>query len=536
MSDQIHSHQPDTSALLLDERIKLMHQGLMNMLAPVLSALVGLVLVPIMFKGLGAELYGLWLVVMNLVDSSGVYGDFGVSWSVMREIAASKGGADSAADQLVSAGANFYLLLAIGGAVIIAAAGLPIGHFMATKYDQILPLVFTFAAAGFVSIRMFNFQIIVLQGLRRFDLSNLLSICSKVITATVIIATLALGGGLLAVVRAQAVVATVCAMAGYRLVIHTEPRFRQRWWKFDWTSLRPHIRFSLGNQLTAILSNVTWETAPLLIGFILGPAWVSTYQIGRKFPMALAALLWPFALVMFPAASEHQRAGDRARAGEALEAGTRWLLLLVTPACVELLIMGPNLLQTWLGQVPSGALPIFILMTAVVGADATSFGAVGVLLGRGAVGSVLRITGMQAAANLTLTISLLYLAGVRGAAWALLATTPLAAAAMLYASGLSAGVPFGHLVRRTFSGLWFPAAACAAVTYLVMHRCAHGRWHGIILTVSAASFTYAICFYLHGAREEERVLVEDAAGVLRATAIQGLGALRVLTRRPGRSA
>jgi hypothetical protein len=98
------------------ERIRLMRHGLINMIGPVISGVVGIILVPLMFKSLSAELYGLWVIVITLVDRCGAFGDLGVSWSVMREIA---GSSSESAEPLVKAAANLYLLLAIAGAVII---------------------------------------------------------------------------------------------------------------------------------------------------------------------------------------------------------------------------------------------------------------------------------------------------------------------------------------------------------------------------------------------------------------------------------
>jgi O-antigen/teichoic acid export membrane protein len=516
------------------ERSELMRQGLVNMLGPVFSGLTGIVLVPLMFRRLGAEVYGLWVIVMALVDRFTGFGDFGMSWSVIREIAGSVGGSTSEGEveRLVSAAANFYLVIAICGAGLIAAAGFPIGRYIgAQQSGPILPVVFVFAAGGFIATQMFSYQIVILQGLRRFDLSNFLSICSTLITAIAIVVAIAFGRGLLGVIQAQAAGLALCALAAYCVVIHTEPRFRQRLGRFDWAALRPHMGFSLGNQLISLLAGATWQCAPFLIGFMLGPAWVSSYQIGRKFPAAAAALLWPFAVVLFPAASEHQRASDLARAGEALEGGTRWLVLMALPVCVELWILAPSLLQAWLHDPPAGSLAVFRLMTAAILANVPCLAAVSVLLGRGAIGVLLQISAVQAAVVVAITWLLLPRVGVEGAAWALVAVTPFSSAAIVSAAGRRCGVPFSRFVQRVFAGLYVPLAACSLTTFAVRQMCRTGQWGGLIFGVFAGTAVYGIALYLIGANQQERLFARCLISDVRMTAAQGFSTIRTLTRR-----
>ena len=291
------------------------------------------------------------------------------------------------------------------------------------------------------------------------------------------------------------------------------------------------MRFSLGNQLVSLLSGVTWESAPLLIGFMLGPAGVSTYQIGRKFPAAVAALLWPIALVMFPAAGEIQRAADLARAAEALETGTRWLMVIVLPLCMVMWIVAPSLLNTWLRTAPAGSLPVFRLMTIAVTANAACFAAVGVLLGRGAIASTLRIACIQAAAVISLTGLLLYRIGVPGAAWALVLVTPLSSAAILLAAAGRCEIVFSELVPRIFAGLLVPIAACTVATSLIMYVCQNARWSGIVSAVLGGMLVYAITFFAVGADEQEQIFLRQGVDAVRSAGALCRIALRTLARR-----
>ena len=502
---QIKPEPPDlveVQALVTAERLRLMHHGLLNIGGSVLPGLIGLILVPVMLKGLGAELYGLWVMIIAVTGSCAAIADCGISWSVIQEVAASGGdhGPGGGAERLVGAAANFYLLLAITGAAFIAGLSPAVNRFMPLPLHNVenLSAVFTLAAAGFIAGQMFNFQIVVLQGLRRFDLSNLLSVSSALLSGVGIIVLIHFRGGLLGVMEVQAASSALCALAGYKLVIALRPRFRHGLGRFDWALLRSKLAFSMGMQLTTLFNVVTWEAAPLLIGLILGPAWVSSYHIGRKFPAALGALLWPVAVVMFPAASEHQHAGDLTLAAGVLEAGTRWLALLAVPISVVLWIVAPDLLQAWLGRVPSDVVPIFRLVTAAVLVHAFSMTAIGVLMGRGAIDKLLPIGVFEALVVTALTALLLPRVGVRGAAWGLLLPMPFMATALIVGAARSCGVALGDLARRVSAGQAIPVSACMAVTFLALHACESGRWPGIVLASFAGAMAYAITFYCGG--------------------------------------
>jgi O-antigen/teichoic acid export membrane protein len=116
------------------ERVRLMRDSVINNSAPFVAAVIGLFLVPIMLKGLGLELYGLWLAAM--ADSGMLAGlDFGLNWSLVRDVAAAEN--DESQDEtarFVMAAGNADGLLGVAGGVLIGTLGYPLSsglHFSA---------------------------------------------------------------------------------------------------------------------------------------------------------------------------------------------------------------------------------------------------------------------------------------------------------------------------------------------------------------------------------------------------------------------
>ena len=422
----------------------------------------------------------------------------------MREVGAVGSDTDRVA-QFVRAAANFYLRLAITGALVIIASGawLLSRHETIPEIRMTLTKVLIVVSVGFVADKMCSFQLSVLQGLRRFDLSNLLAISSSLLNALGIISVLTFGGRLLGVVEAEALISILSLIAAYVAVVCLVPRFTQHPGKLNLQILRPHISFSLLSQLSVFANAALWNGPPMLIGLMLGPVGLVPFQLGCKFPLAVGNFAWQLAAVMIPIASRHQRTNNVLPAGQALEAGTRWVIVLTLPTFIILWIVGPYLLGAWLGKVPPGALLVLRLMTVAATISATDVVATSILLGRGMVGFLSATTCGVAIVALPLTALLLERIGPEGAAWALLVSAPIAALAMLLAAGKVCRVSLSGLACRIARDIWMPGAACGCATLLVAHSLSFLRWLSVIAAVSAGIAAYFSVYFAFGATDEE---------------------------------
>jgi O-antigen/teichoic acid export membrane protein len=488
-----------------------MGHGLINIVGRLIIVAVGFFLIPIMLARLGSRMYGLWLITETIATGVSSVTDFGIRLTVMREVGACKGEIDDWTARFVSAAANLNLRLAFLGGLFIAILGTPIASLLAvTRSDStVLARVFIFVAIGFVADQLTFFQLSVLQGLRRFDLFNLYAISTALINAVAVVATLVLKGGLSAVIQVQMSMSIVGAIAVYFVTRHVAPRLPQGIQRQDWTTLRSRARFSLLTNLT-ILANVgLWQGPPLLIGLVLGPISLVPYYIGCKFPLTFNMLTWDLAVVMIPAVSHRERGGSVAHAAETLEIGTRWVVVATVPFYVILWIVGPHLLDAWLGRVPPGSVPILRFMTIATAAGALDSCAFSVMVGRGEVRTVLAVVCGELAIVAGLLACLLGSMGALSAAFALAVFTPVAALVILRVAAAECGSTLPKIARQVSHGLWMPILASACATSLAMHLSSSMRWLGVILAVSAGLIVYVGVFLFASLRENERVLIRD---------------------------
>lgn len=516
--------KPDAEA-----RLRVMRDGLLNYLGFLASGVIGLLLVPILLLGMGAEPYGLWIAALSVTRLVASL-NFGLYWTVAQEVAAAQGDRDQAA-RFVSAAGNAYLVLGIVGALLIGILGIPFssGLRLSPETSKSAAAVFGLVGLSFLPGQLSAFTVAVLHGLRRFDAASLVSVATVFFRAAGIVALLTAGAGLLAVAAWHAAASMVAAVAALVVVARLEPRFRLRMGRLDWGLLRARLPFGFASQLTSAAIDILWDGVPVVIGLMRGSAAIVPYHVGQRFPIGVSTINWRSSEVLFPAASGQRRVENAAGARELLQTGTRLNIVVALPFCLVLWIVAPQLLQAWVGQVPPETLVVLHLTTAAVFADAFGVSGVQVLWGLGRVRAVLALLGGSTLACLGLSVWLLAWMGVAGAAWALFLTMTLRSLFLLQAASRMCEVQVSRLVFTGAVGWLLPGIACGALASGVTYLARPGGWEGVIGTGLAGLGAYALIFYFWGAREEERMFVRE---VFRMPAILARLAYARLRRAP----
>jgi FkbM family methyltransferase len=501
---------PSDSPLPLQERVRIIRDGIINYSGLLFSGLIGLVLVPILLHGLGSEQYGLWIAAMAVTGLAGSF-DLGMGPTITQAIASETGAPQPEVSRYVtSAGASFLALGVVGG-LIIALLGLPLSGALSLSpaARQLAPAVFVLAGVLFLAKELLAFTRAVLVGLRRFDAANFLAAAWVFLAALGTVALLALGRGLLAVAAWQSGSALAGALASLLVVVWLQPRFSLRPSGFEWQALRQRLPFSLTSQLTDAAIRVVWEAPALLIGLFRGSIAIVPYHIGQKFPVAVSQVSWCAAEALYPAASPEEAGAEQPRRRAILELGVRWVVVLVLPLAVVLWIVAPSLLQAWIGSVPPETTSVLRLSAAAVLVDALGVGAFYVLWGSGAVGSVFLVFSAVAATQVGLGIWLLLRMGVAGMAWAMLAAMALGSVALLYLAARSCRTPLGGMVRRIFAGLFLPVLVCVGVALGLNALPYPNLWARVVSVSLVSGLLYLATFYFSGARPEERLFLEE---------------------------
>jgi O-antigen/teichoic acid export membrane protein len=501
-------------ALNVNERVRLMRDGLVNNSASVVSAIVGIILVPIMLHGLKTEPYSLWIAALALRAMLAGF-DLGLGYIVVREIAARNSETKEESSTFVQAAGNAYLYYGLLGGLVIGALGLPLSHglHLSPSVQRVAPVVFALCGVCFFTEQQMSFVSATLQGLRRFDAVNLINATVVLLRAAGIVVLLKAGGELVALMAWYTLVAVGGLLLGLAMVGRIDGSLRFRLGGLRWRPLRGHMSFGLASQMVRIVIMAIWETGPLLVGLVLGSAWIVPFYIGEKFPRNISAANWQAAEVLFPSASRDKRAQDAARTREILELGTRWIVTLAVPICLVFWALGPGLLRAWVGEAQPDAVRVMRLMTAVIFADALGLASLYILWGYGRARTLVAVLGMVAASTVVLSLLLLKPVGVSAVPWAMLTSIAAGSVAFLYMASKMCGMGIYELVRNSFKGLFLPSLFSAAAAAGLSRAIHVNGWPMLVAASIVIGSAYCVSFYFSGARPEECELARQIAGL-----------------------
>ncbi len=497
------------TAIDAPEKTRLMRDGTIHALGLVLSSVAGLILVPLMVHGLGAEAYGLWAAAMAGMSIFGAF-DLGLRLIIVRDLAGDPHSSWAPAVRLM-----LWIHFALG---VLAAATVAVGGSAASTWfhlsasaQPIARLVFVLAGVSCFFDQLFAWVLSVLAGLRRFNLLNLFSIAISLLRLAFFGAALALGKGIIAVVALQLLISAFSALVGLTFIGISVPNLRPRVERLRWQILREPLRFGILSQAATSISSLQIPISTLLISVVNGAAAVTPFTIGHKFPNLVSGLSWRTSEVFFPVASRH-RHGAELDSEAFLAAITRWLMLVIAPCALGLFAIAPLLLRTWMGEVNSVALTVLRIAALSVIVETVIPGAVQVFFGASETRPVFAVNLATVVTDVALALLLLPRMGPAGAAWATLGSTSLAAVlflALAAARNVRTATILSHALRRLIPALL--VALLPAYFLARTIRAPHlpqsadlGRWLVVVGIVTLSATLYILALWLYAAFPAEK--------------------------------
>ena len=495
------------------ERQRLMRDAVVNNIGAPVSAVIGLLLVPVMLRALGQDNYGLWIVATSM---SGIVGliDLGLGWSVCRAVAADPTGGKGDTFDIIRSAANVYVLIGIIGCVVLGGVGLLSGGSLHLPPFQrgTATLVFWLVGATLCADHVSGFGFAVLSGLRRFKLINVVATLASITWAMGAVIILMNGGNVADVAACQLIVAVLKSVGMLWLVARFSPKFRFRLGFIKWTALKRHVSFAASSMAAQTLSAIAWESAPVLIGFVSGSAAAVPFFIGQKFPLAVSGMSWRAAEVVFPAATENRH--DTVASGDVLRVCSRWVLVLALPFTILFFVAAPDILHAWVGNPPPGSVMVLRILAATVLADAAAAPSLHLLWGRGAMRPILITYVAQAVGLIALILALIYPFGVAGAAWGMLIAIGAGAAIIFVTASRICDVNAWNLATDAMRGLALPVLACVISASIVINLAGDSRLC-VVLGLSLGGLMYMATLFGFSGNKEEKRFAHDALSRLK---------------------
>lgn len=432
-------------------RGRLRDHAAMSLTAGVVAAVVGLVTLPFIVEALGLTQYGLFSLLTLTAAYLGIL-DIGFSWTASRFVAAALADEDDRKlDGVLAASLTLYVCAGVAGAIVLGASATLVVTTIFTVPDDLEGHGIAAArwfAVGFPAAMMQVWAAALLRGAQRFDLSSLLQMTSSIVTSVVMVAVARRTHDIAAVAASVAATQTAFALLGLAAVRWTLP-----------TAVRPRLppratlsemtRFSGKVAVSNLGAQLLYLPNRLAVGILLPLNAVALFAV----PLSLAQRLQiaPNSLVSagLPTLTAAYTLQDHARFRDVFWRLLFAIWLLLAPIVGLVLVSAPTLLTVWFSPEFSTEAATVLRVALLAIAVNAGCAVLGVACdSSGQPGLVAKATLTAGAINVVLAFVLTAIAGIVGAAAALLVSL-LAMASVILVRWRGRGLPPVRLSART---------------------------------------------------------------------------------------
>jgi O-antigen/teichoic acid export membrane protein len=450
-------------------------------------------LAPFLVHALGDRRNGIWSLVESILAYLMLF-DLGVAASVVRYVARFEATRDQ--DNLNRVFSTSVCIFAAAGAAVLAIAlglaglGMSLFHVPADLLNEarwMLALLGFNLAAG-LPLGVFPS---VLDGLGRYPVKTLIRTTSLLTRAILYVVVLHHGGGLIAL----AWVITGCNLAEHAGLAAAAwwylPGLRFSLRLVDRATFRTIRGYSLDALLAMLAGRVSFQTDALVIGFFLGPQYITFFGIAAKLVEQAKNALRALTMVLTPAFSAWEARGDEGTIRRTFLDGTRWVLWLILPVQAGLLILGRPFLAVWMGpRYADLSYPTLVILAVPLGLAMAQSICGRVLYGIGRLRWFARAVLVEALANLLLSVLLARPLGIEGVALGTALPNVVANLAVALHVCRALGVRPGDYFRQAFLRPLLLAAVLAAGWLAAVRWAAPADWAGLFATGTAGLAAY----------------------------------------------
>jgi O-antigen/teichoic acid export membrane protein len=387
--------------------------------ARAIGLLASLITVPLTYRYLGPERYGLWMVLLSIISVMS-FADLGIGLGLVNAISEAHGKDDHALgkEYLTSA----FVMLA-GIAAILSVAGAVAYPFMpwmrlfnvksasvAAEGSRALVVLY----AWFVINIPLDIATRVQTGLQKGYFPQIISALGSIATLLALLVVIGLHGSLPWLVFGATMGSVVSTIVNNWVLFHYERWLLPAWHAFRFDAAKKILNLGLMFFVLQCAVVVGYSSDNIVITQVMGAAAVATYAVPQKL-FGLVSMVVSMAISpLWPAYGEALARGDVAWVRRAFF-GSLWLVLGITiPSCALLALIGPWILRVLFGKTLHAPMSLLIVL-GVWGVVAAVSQVIAIFLnGAGVLKPQTIVVIIASSANLVLSVLLTQRFGVIG--------------------------------------------------------------------------------------------------------------------------
>jgi O-antigen/teichoic acid export membrane protein len=346
---------------------KILRNTLVMVASRLCLLVVGFLLTPYILSRLGDEVFGLWALTIALVSFAGI-ADLGFGTSFVKFVA--EYDAKREPEKINGVLTIGVLMFAVMGTLVLLAVwpfrdsvlqlvGVTDNLLSDARYVLSVTLVV------WVVMNLVGVYRSIIDGLQRMEISAAIMLVSGFFYAIGVIGFLEAGWGIRGLALNQLLLMAVRGVLSVFFAYRLQPGLR-----FDIEGaaqqFRPLFNFSLNLQASRIALMVNAQFDKVLISTVLGPAHVTTYDLGNRLTNVAKTVPEMFLHALLPAASEMITKGALDDAYNLYSRASKYVALVALLLVVGVGALAGPIMHLWIG--PGYAMSAQVVMILAVGA------------------------------------------------------------------------------------------------------------------------------------------------------------------------
>lgn len=387
--------------------------------ARVIGLLASLITVPLTFRYLGAERYGLWMVLLSLISVMS-FADLGIGNGLINVISEAYGKDDRAlAKEYITSA--FVMLLGIALVLAIAgAAGYPFVPWMRLFNVRSGAVAADGAQAFLVLYGWFALSVplgVIVRaqaGLQQGYLPQIVGGFGSILSLLALLGVIALQGSLAWLVFASTFGTIAATLVNGWILFREHPWLVPAWHAYRANFAVKILKLGLMFFVLQCAFVIGYNSDNIVIAQVLGAAAVAAYAVPQKLFSFIAMVVGMGISPLWPAYGEAIARGDVAWVRRAF-LGSLWVALAISvPLSTLLVAVGPWILRVAVGKSLHAPLSLLIVLAAWGVASAISVVTSMLLNGAGVLKAQTIIAVVASLSNLALSVFLTRRFGVIG--------------------------------------------------------------------------------------------------------------------------
>lgn len=408
---------------------------------------------PVLVHGFGDERYGVWSLIESILAYLTLF-DLGVAASVVRYVAKFKTtGERESLNRVFST--SLAIFTAAGGLVFVSCGLI----YLFAWHRLRIPTELSGEALGALVLMAINLGFglplgvfpAVLSGLQQYPVMTGIRTGLLVVRALAILAAVRAGWGLVGLAAITTVSSLIEGLAMVALARRFLPDLRFSPAFVDLATFRIIRGYSLDAFVVMISSRISYQTDAIVIGAFLSPQHISFFVLASRLVTLSLGMIDIMISVLTPAVSGLESLGQHESIRKILLTGTRYLVWLILPVQIGFLILGRAFFTLWLGpKYARVTYPILVILAMPLVLTASQRVTNRVFYGIGRLRWLSRAAGLEALANLLMSLALVGPMGIAGVAWGTAVPNVAFTLALAWYGCRTFDVSFARYFRWTF--------------------------------------------------------------------------------------